>query len=133
MWKQVRTRHGLSTAFVAALAVAAFAASTSGAQAASPCRAYVNTARGPFEGVVYRNVNASCPFARNVAAASMRVIVRAGGVGNGSFSTRAYSPVTHKLYRVRCDANGSLYTSERISVDCRAGIRARVLFRAWSY
>ena len=132
MWEQVRGKHVLSIAVVAALAVAAFAASASSAQAASRCTVYANTAKGPYAGDVTRSVRTSCPFSRAVFGASIRVIVNAGGVGNGTFSTRSYSPVTKRWYRVRCAANGSLYTREHMTVDCRAGIGARVVYRAWA-
>jgi hypothetical protein len=117
-------------AVVAALAaVAGFASGK--AEAAPSCYAYVQTQSGRYEGVVTTSYHTSCPFARNAAQASLRYIVAAGGRFHGSFTTSAYSPVTHMWYRVRCFAYGDLYAGA-MNVDCRAGIGARVVYRAWS-
>jgi hypothetical protein len=129
----VRYVSSLSLSVAIALAAATFAAAALSAEAASSarCTVAVHTPTGWYKCYVIRNVRTSCPFARSVARASLRVIVRAGGAGNGWFSTRAYSPVTRRWYRVRCFANGNVYTSRGITVDCRAGIGARVVYRAW--
>jgi hypothetical protein len=85
-----------------------------------------------YTGHVGRSSRTSCPFARAVGRASLRVIVDAGGAGDGDFYTRAYSPVTHRSYRVHCFANGDLDDpAYGMRVDCRAGIGARVVYRAW--
>lgn len=117
------------------VAIAAFAMiglGTGRAAAASSCSALVHTRAGSYEGVVDRSDRTSCPFARNVARTTLRFVVAAGGVGDGPIATRAYSPVTRKWYSVRCLANGDLYRSV-MRVDCRAGIGAHVVYRAWSY
>jgi hypothetical protein len=116
---------------IAGLAVAAGFA-TSKASAAPSCHAYVQTQSGRYEGVVDTNYRTSCPFARNVAAASLRQITAAGGRFHGTFTTSAYSPVTGMWYRARCSAYGDLYNGA-MNVDCRAGIGARVVYRAWTY
>jgi hypothetical protein len=115
---------------VAALSVTAGFASGK-AEAAPSCYMYVQTQAGRYEGVVTTSYRTSCPFAQNVAQASLRYIVAAGGRGDGPFTTSAYSPVTHMRYRVRCFAYGDLY-ARAMNVDCRAGIGARVTYRAWS-
>src|SRR5262245_43693994 len=125
------TKRTLAISAIVLLAALTAGFTASRADAASyTCRAYAQTQRGPFAGTVTASTHTSCPFARAVFGASLRRIVAAGGVGNGSFSTRAYSPVTRRWYRVRCDANGSLYTNERMKVDCRAGLGARIAFLA---
>src|SRR5262245_42423804 len=113
-------------------AVAAVAGVASGMASAAPsCRAYVQTQSGRYEGVVNTNYRTSCPFARNVAQASLRKIVASGGWYRGGFTTSAYSPVTGMWYHVSCSANGDLYDGG-MNVDCRAGVGARVVYRAWS-
>jgi hypothetical protein len=126
-------RYVLGTSVAVALALATLSAGASSAQATSSsrCTVYIHTPTGSYSGYVIRSVRTSCPFARAVARASLRVIVRAGGSGNGFFSTRAYSPVTHRWYRVRCAGSGNVYTRRGVTVDCRAGIGARVVYRAW--
>src|SRR5262245_24100736 len=112
--------------------LAAVAGFASGKAAAAPsCRAYVQTQSGSYEGVVTTSYRTSCPFARNVTRASLRYIVAEGGRFHGSFTTSAYSPVTYMWYRVRCSAYGDLYQGA-MNVDCRAGVGARVVYRAWS-
>lgn len=71
----------------------------------------------------------SCAFAENVFKASMKFIIRAGGQGDGDFYVRAYSPTTHKNYRVHCWANGML--TVLMHVDCRAGHGVRVTYNVW--
>jgi hypothetical protein len=128
----------LAAALVIALAIVGLGltgtASAHGNPAASraaSCYVTVPTQLGTFDGVVDRSERTSCPFARNVVRASLRRIVATGGVGTGAFTTSAYSPVTYKWYTVRCYAVGDLYDALR--VDCRAGIGARVIYRAWSH
>jgi hypothetical protein len=75
-------------------------------------------------------VRTSCPFARNVTRKSLRFIIRAGGVGDGDFFVRVYSPVTRVYYRVHCFAHGDLSGFYGMHVDCRAGIGARVTYTA---
>ncbi len=84
-----------------------------------------------YTGTVTRSIRTSCPFARRVAAKSLTFIVRHGGQGNGDFFVSVYSPVTYKTYRMHCDANGSLYASDRMHVTCRGGIGALVRYTAW--
>lgn len=71
----------------------------------------------------------SCAFAENVFKASMKFIIRAGGQGDGDFYVRAYSPTTHRNYRVHCWADGML--TVLMHVDCRAGHGARVTYNVW--
>lgn len=71
----------------------------------------------------------SCAFAKNVFRSSMKFIVRAGGVGNGDFYVRAYSPATYRNYTVHCWADGML--TILMHVDCRAGHGARVTYNVW--
>lgn len=119
-----------SVVVLVAVAVAAGVASGK-ASAAPSCHAYVQTQTGRYTGVVDTNYRTSCPFARNVTQASLRKLVAAGGWFHGSFTTSAYSPVTGMWYRVGCSAHGDLYDSV-MNVDCRAGVGARVVYRAWS-
>jgi hypothetical protein len=128
----------LMAALVIALAIVGLAltgtASAHGNLAASkPASCYVTvpTQLGTFDGVVDRSDRTSCPFARNVAQASLLRIVATGGVGRGAFTTSAWSPVTHRWYTVRCAAYGDVY--DKVRVDCRAGIGARVIYRAWAH
>lgn len=125
--------------FVAALGfVAAILATGAPAAKTAPssrCNIAVRTLRGRFSGIVTRRVGSSCLFARRVGEVSLRAIIRTGSAGNGDFSTRAYKRVTGGWYRVRCSANGDLYSQRGISVDCRAGTKAgdrtvRVLYQA---
>jgi hypothetical protein len=118
---------------VAVAAVAVVAGFATGKAAAAPsCYASVQTPTGHYHGVVTTNYHTTCPFARNVAQASLLHVIAAGGRYHGSFTTSAYSPVTYLWYRVRCSAYGDLFNGA-INVDCRAGIGARVVYRAWSY
>lgn len=71
----------------------------------------------------------SCLFARSVFKASLNFIIRAGGAGDGDFFIRAYSPVTHRNYRMHCEAHGML-TIEMHTV-CRGGHGARVAYSVW--
>jgi hypothetical protein len=71
----------------------------------------------------------SCAFARNVFKSSMKFIIRAGGQGDGDFYVRAYSPTTHKNYKVHCWADGML--TVLMHVDCRAGHGAHVTYNVW--
>lgn len=115
------------------LAVLAVAAGRATAAPAASCYFTTWTADGPYHGDLSRTSRTSCPFARNVFRAFISVAVRAGGAGDGPLSLRTYSPVTRRWYRVRCHANGDLYSSQGMRVACRAGIGAAVAFRAWSY
>lgn len=85
-----------------------------------------------YTGRVVRSGRTSCPFARRVTAKSLTFIVNAGGVGDGDFYVRVYSPVTHKTYRMHCYADGDLNTSEGMNVTCTGGVGARVHYKAWS-
>jgi hypothetical protein len=102
------------------------------ARSSGSCRVGFWVAPHYYSGVVTRSVRTSCPFARNVTRASLRLIIRSGGAGDGDFYVRAWSPVTGRWYRVHCEANGDLYSADGIRADCRAGVGARVLYRAWS-
>jgi hypothetical protein len=84
-----------------------------------------------FSGRVIRSYHTSCPFAQNVTRESLRYIIIAGGAGDGDFYLNAWSPVTRKSYLVHCFANGDISSSYGVHVDCRAGIGARVVYRAW--
>jgi hypothetical protein len=123
-------RSIFSIVAVAALAVAAGFA-TGQASAAPSCYAHVQTQTGNFTGLVGANYQTSCPFARNVAQASLRGIIASGGRYHGPLRTSAYSPVTGMWYRVNCSAYGDLYLGA-MNVDCQAGIGAHVTYRAWS-
>jgi len=125
------TKFIASMVVVAALAVAASV--TGKAEAATSCTVAVQTQSGPFHGYVTRSDRTSCPFARNVARASLLAILRAGGARGGSFTTLAYSPVTRAWYRVRCFAYGNVWTRRGATVDCWAGIGAHVVYRTRSY
>ena len=116
---------------VAAIAAAGFATGEASASAAPSCYAHVQTQTGNFTGVVGANYHTSCPFARNVAQASLRNIIASGGRYHGPLTTSAYSPVTGMWYRVNCSANGDLYLGA-MNADCQAGIGAHVTYRAWS-
>jgi hypothetical protein len=118
-------------ALLALPAVTGYGLAQAPAADAASCYVRVYTQYGTFQGTVLRSFHTSCPFAKNVTRASLRYIIAAGGAGDGDFYTRAYSPVTHKLYYVHCFANGDLYNSV-VRVDCRAGIGARVIYRASS-
>lgn len=115
---------------IAAAIVLAVVVRVETAGAATPCSVSVRADGRTFYGQVVRSVRTSCPFARNVTRASLRFIVRAGGVGDGDFYVWASSPVTHRWYRAHCWANGDLRSSSGMRVDCRAGIGARVIYHA---
>lgn len=117
-------------ALIVAIAAALMLVASAGARASGSCRVGFWVGDHYYSGLVTRSVRTSCPFARNVTRASLRVIIRAGGVGDGDFYTRAWSPVTGRWYRVHCYANGDLWTPQGIRADCRAGIGARVIFNA---
>ena len=114
------------------IGLAVVAAPVASASPSGSCTMSVRTQAGWFNGRVTRSSQTSCLFARNVASASLRAIIRMGGVGNGPIQVRAYSPVTHATYRVSCHANGDIWSRRGVAVDCRAGIGARVAYRAWS-
>lgn len=117
---------------LALLAVAATTAATAGTAPAAPaatngsCRVLVTVDGLAYYGTVTRSSRTSCPFARNVTRASLRFVIHHGGVGDGDFWTAAWSPVTDRLYAVHCQADGNIYSSGGIHVDCNAGIGARV-------
>jgi hypothetical protein len=127
----VRQAAGIITVAIA-LAVATGAAVAPTAQAAPRCTLYVQTIDGPYKGWLDRTSRTSCPFARNVFRKVVNAVVRAGGSGNGPLTIRAYSPVTHRSYRMRCQVNGDLYRPRGIKAICRGGIGAGVAFRAVS-
>lgn len=104
---------------------------TTEVQAATKGSCFVSVkASGRFyDGFVQRSYRTSCPFAQNVTRASLKFIIRHGGVGNGDFYVWASSPVTHRWYHAHCFAGGDLDYGG-IRVDCRAGHGARVVYRA---
>ncbi len=114
-----------------AILASLIAASTASASPSLSCRVSVHTAAKYFSGIVLRSDHTSCPFAQNVTRASLALIIRSGGAGDGDFYVNAYSPITLKWYRVHCDAHGDIRSSYGMHVDCRAGIGARVIYRAW--
>ena len=119
---------GLASAL--ALVTATFAAGAPTASATSPhCKIAARTMRGSYSGTVTGRAGTPCPFAREIAEASLRSIIRSGSAGNGNFSTRTHSRVTGRWYRVGCAAKGELYSRRGITVDCRAG-GVRVLYLA---
>lgn len=81
-----------------------------------------------WTGNVTVSLHTSCPFAQRVTRAAISFMVRHGGVGDGDFYVRVYSPVTYKWYTMDCAAHGDLRTT--MYVDCRGGIGARVVFTA---
>lgn len=85
-----------------------------------------------YSGRVTRSYRTSCPFAKRVAAKSLTFIVNRGGVGNGDFYVRVWSPVTLRWYRMHCDADGSLYSYPWMHVACRGGVGALVRYTARS-
>lgn len=122
-------RRILTSAAIVALFVSASLVSIDGsANAAGPCSVAVRVHGSMYYGTVTRSSRTSCPFARNVTRASLRYIVRHGGVGDGDFYTIAWSPVTRREYLVHCQANGDLYASYGMHVTCRAGHGARVTY-----
>lgn len=123
----------MKTAAAALLAAACLvlAATTAQARSSRPCSVSGYVVGQYVSGYVSASYHTSCPFARRVALASERFIIRAGGAGDGDFYTLAYSPVTRRWYRAHCFAHGDIYRSFGIRVDCRAGIGARVVYRAW--
>jgi len=104
------------------------------AGAATQARCYVTSwIHGQsYTGYVTRSVRTSCPFARRVATKSLTFIVNHGGVGDGDFYVRVYSPVTYRWYRMHCEADGDLAASYGMNVTCRGGIGALVHYKAWS-
>lgn len=96
--------------------------------ASRPCSVSVRAGGSTYYGAVTRSVRTSCPFARNVTRASLRYIIAAGGSGDGDFYTHAWSPVTHREYRVHCQADGDLNANYGMRVTCRAGHGARVSY-----
>lgn len=121
-----------SAALVAVLAAVVLAATAAArATPALGCRVNLWIHGRDYTGTVTRSYRTSCPFARRVAARSLTFVVNHGGVGNGDFYVRVYSPVTLRWYRMHCEANGDLYTSEGMTVACRGGIGAYVKYRAW--
>lgn len=116
-----------------ALFAALAAASVASASPSLNCRVSVSTTGKRFSGIVLRSDHTSCPFARNVTLASLTLILRSGGAGDGDFYVRAYSPVTLKWYRVHCWAHGDIRSTYGMNVDCRAGIGARVIYHARQY
>jgi hypothetical protein len=103
-------------------------------QAATKGSCYISMEVGGqfYDGYVTRSYHTSCPFARNVTRASLKFIIRHGGAGNGDFYVFAWSPVTGRWYHVHCFAGGDLYASYGNRVDCRAGLGARVIYRAYA-
>lgn len=118
-------------AFLAAV-LALAAAPVTGAHSTGSCRVGFYAGGKFYSGLVTKSIRTSCPFARNVTKASLRFIIHHGGSGDGDFFVFAWSPVTQKWYHVHCFANGDLYNSYGIRADCRAGIGARVKYRAHS-
>lgn len=124
------TRRILGSLAIVALFFAASLVSIDGkADAAAPCRVSLRLYGQTFTGTVIRSSRTSCPFARNVTRASLRVIINAGGAGDGDFYTHAWSPVTLRWYRVHCEANGDLYARYGIHVTCTAGSGALVIYK----
>lgn len=117
----------LAAVFALSAVVGTAQASTRGS-----CLVTVGAGGQVYAGLVTRSVRTSCPFARNVTRASLRFIIRHGGVGDGDFYVFAWSPVTRRWYHVHCFANGDLRASYGMRVSCRAGIGALVRFRAWT-
>lgn len=120
----------IAAAAVLAAALILLPGTTGAAVRASDGHCFVSVRAGGewFTGRVTRSVRTSCPFARNVTRASLRFIIRHGGVGDGDFYVWASSPVTHRWYHAHCFANGDLYSSYGNHVDCRAGHGARVVY-----
>jgi hypothetical protein len=117
-----------SGAIVAVFIAASLVSVNGHADAAGPCSVSVRAGGTVYTGAVTRSVRTSCPFARNVTRASLRYIIAAGGSGDGDFYTHAWSPITHREYRVHCQADGDLNTSYGMRVTCRAGHSARVSY-----
>jgi|SRR5580765_2139820 len=98
------------------------------------CYVVILTQTGEYRGDVDANFHTSCPFAQNVARASLRRIIQFGGRYNGPLTTTAYSPVTGLWYRVDCNAYGDLFHIG-MDVTCHAGKGAAISYRAhgeWS-
>ena len=115
---------------LAALALCLVTGTSATAATKGSCFVSLSAGGQIYTGYVTRSVRTSCPFPRNVTRVSLRFIIRHGGVGDGDFYVRVYSPVTLKWYRTHCFANGDLYGSERMHVTCFAGIGAKVVYVA---
>jgi hypothetical protein len=126
-------RRILEAAAIIAVFIAASLVSIDGSDGATPCSVAVRAGGALYTGTVTRSSHTSCPFARNVTRASLRYIISHGGSGDGDFIVYAWSPVTHRWYRVHCQADGDLNASYGMHVACRAGNRARVVYIGHSY
>lgn len=124
------TRKLLATLALAAALVLSAQAGAAAGSSRLHCFIRVRAGGSAYLGRVTRSVRTSCPFARNVARASLRFVIRHGGAGDGDFYVFAWSPVTRRWYRTHCFADGDLYSTSGSRVDCRAGHGARVVYRA---
>jgi len=117
-------------AVIAVFIAASFVGFKTPPSQAATCTVHLFIHGQEYRGVVTRSVRTSCPFARRVAAKSLRFLIDHGGAGDGDFYIRVYSPVTYKTYRMQCFAHGILYDWPGMTVTCRGGIGALVRYVA---